>query len=51
MTTLEGPVLFARFVKLDIYQWTNPADGSQKPIISFMVAEANSRRAIGAATR
>lgn len=41
MTTLQGPVLFARFEKLDTFNWTDPTNGTLKPIVSFKVLLAH----------
>lgn len=41
MSTLQGPVLFAKFEKVDTYNWTDPANGMQKPIVSFKVLLAH----------
>lgn len=37
MTKLQGPVLFAKFEKIDTFNWTDPTNGLQKPIVSFKV--------------
>lgn len=37
MTRLLGPVLYARFEKLDTFNWTDPTNGLPKPIVSFKV--------------
>ena len=41
MTKLQGPVLFARFEKLDTFNWTDPTNGLQKPIVSYKVLLAH----------
>ncbi|MDQ8699264.1 hypothetical protein [Hyphomicrobium sp. LHD-15] len=41
MSKLEGPVLFARFEKLDTYNWTDPASGLLKPLASMKVLLAH----------
>lgn len=38
---LQGPVLFARYEKLDTFNWTDPTTGTQKPIVSFKVLLAH----------
>jgi hypothetical protein len=40
-TPLQGPVLFAKFEKLDTYNWTDPSNGLPKPIMSFKVLLAH----------
>lgn len=42
MTNLQGAVLFARFEKLDTYNWTDPTNGTLKPIVSLKVLLAHS---------
>lgn len=37
MKTLQGPVLFAKYEKVDTFNWTDPTNGLQKPIVSFKV--------------
>lgn len=41
MTTLQGPVLYARFEKIDTFNWTDPTNGMQKPIVSYKVLLAH----------
>jgi hypothetical protein len=38
---MQGPVLFAKFEKLDTYNWTDPTNGLPKPILSFKVLLAH----------
>lgn len=40
-TYIQGPVLFAKFEKLDTFNWTDPTTGIQKPIMSFKVLLAH----------
>lgn len=41
MSKLQGPVLFATFEKIDTFNWTDPTNGLQKPIVSFKVLLAH----------
>lgn len=41
MSKLQGPVLFALFEKLDTFNWTDPLNGMQKPIVSYKVLLAH----------
>lgn len=41
MTTLQGHVLFARFEKLDTFNWIDPTNGLPKPIVSYKVLLAH----------
>ena len=48
MSKFQGPVLFARFEKLDTFNWTDPLNGVQKPIVSYKVLLAHG---VGTVTR